>query len=284
MKIAVLCGYLPSLAELGRYTVDVNKAVYCARHGYTLFSPHEVDAKYADPQSHAGGFTWSRLAMLLELVDSGLFDWVWTVGADTLVTNMDRRLEDLIAVAETPGAKALPLPPAPPPSPLAPPRVIDWRAPPNWPRAGRKHLLICGERVTSLQADSFLLRCSDRGAGYVRDILAHYPDYQHAPWVEQQCMMDLREKHAALTYIVPQWMLNSYDYRRWHHVHPCYRDGTDCYGHRGQWQPGDFLIHWPAATLAERLKFLEEYRPQIVDSVPSRTLAPNESVEDRSWQ
>lgn len=265
-KIAVLTGIADGFyAPLAEHTIVENKQKYCLRHGYHLEVIYGVRPRFCDRGSHAGGFSWSRLEHLAEMLESGLYEWVWTVGADTLITNFTITLESIIAPSQTAEAEKTPLPVCPyfPNSP-APPKIIEWKAPPNHKITGRKHLLICGERVTSMQADSFLVRSSPEGAAYVRDILAHYEQYKHASWVENQTMIDLRDKHAAITYMVPQWRLNSVDYSRWYWLRPQYREGTDCYGNRGQWQQGDFLIHWPAATMEERMRFMEYYRTRIV--------------------
>jgi hypothetical protein len=261
--IAVICGYLDSLKPLADYTVEVNKREYCERHGYTLLIPRTINPKYVDPQSHAGGFSWSRLEYLRDSLLN--YEWVWTVGADTLITNMTKKLEGIISLADNPQAEALPLPVCPffKNSP-APPSVIKWKAPRGHRTTGKKHLLICGERVTALQADSFIMRGSQESVDYLTDILNQWPSYKHHPWVENQTMIDLRDKHASITHIVPQWMMNAYDYSRFYYLRPEYRSGTDCYGNRGQWRQGDFLIHWPASTLEQRLKFLEFYKPKIV--------------------
>lgn len=227
MKCACLTGCLPNYDALALYTIQINKSAYCSRHGYELEVVHSTRQKFLDPASHAGGFSWSRLEHMRDMLDSGKYDWVWCVGCDTLVTNMRLKMEEL----------------------------IDGTT---------KHVLISGERVAPLQADSFLVRSSPEGIGWLNDILSTYEQYRNHVWVENQAMIDRRERHASITQIVPQWRLNSYDYRRFYHVGPQYRDGTDCYGNRGQWQPGDFLIHWPAATLEERLKFLDEYVPHIL--------------------
>lgn len=224
MNIAVLTGNLPNYDDLAFFTTELNKGEYCQRHGYTLEVLHETRPKFQDPASHAGGFSWSRLERMAEMVESGKFDWVWCVGCDTLITNLTLKLEELTQTTSKP-------------------------------------VLICGERVAPLQADSFLV--SSSGSGWLRDILSCYEQYKHHGWVENQAMIDRRERHRDLLQIVPQWRLNAYDYRRFYHLGKQYRDGTDCYGHRGQWQPGDFLIHWPAATLGERFEFLMHYYPQI---------------------
>lgn len=227
MKIAILTGNLPNYDDLAFFTIGLNKAEYAERYGHTLEVIHDVRAKYRDGKTHASGFSWSRLEHLLDMVESGQFDWVWCVGCDTLITNLGLSLESLA-------------------------------------NSTMRHVLICGERVAPLQADSFLVRHSPEGIAWLKDILSCYPDYKHHPWVENQAMIDRRERHAAITQIVPQWRLNAYDYRRFYYLGNQYRDGTDCYGNRGQWQPGDFLIHWPAASLDERLGFLAHYYPQII--------------------
>ncbi len=264
MKIGVICGHLESLLPLARYTVHINKADYCNRHGYSLMVPTTILAQHQDPKSHAGGFTWSRLDFLLRTIESGKYDWVWTVGADTLITNFTIAMEDIIATAMTQEAERTPLPVCHDfPGSHAPKKVVHLVMPPGHVMTGKKHLLICGERVASVQADSFIMRSSLESADYLRDILSQYQLYKHHPWAENQTLIDMRDKHAAMTCIIPQWKMNSYDYSRWYGLDDRYRDGIDCYGNRGQWQPGDFLIHWPAATLEERLKFLEHYKPLI---------------------
>ena len=265
MRIAVLCACLPSYNDLGLYTIDLNKKPYCERHGYHLEVVRSIRPKFQDPNSHAGGISWSRLEHMAEMVESGNWDWVWVVGCDTLVTNMTIKLESIIAMSQTPEAEALPLPIARKvQNSPAPPEVIKWVAPENHVWTGKKHLLICGECVVTMQADSFLVRGSPEGSAYLRDIIAQYELYKHHVWVENQTMIDLRDKHAAITYMVPQWKLNAIDVSRWHSGHPVYRENLDCYGNRGQWQPGDFIIHWPAASLEERLQWLNEYTPKIV--------------------
>lgn len=264
-KIAVLTGNLPNYDALGQYTIWLNKSPYCTLHGYHLEVVRSVRKKFQDSRSHASGFSWSRLEHMAEMVESGKWEWVWCVGCDTLITNFNIRLEDIIAPALTPEAEIMALPRCPfyPNSP-APDKVIHWQAPPNHRWCGRKHLLICAEHVTPMQADSFLVRGSQEGSDYLRDILSHYEEYKHHAWVENQTMIDLRDKHAAITYMVPQWKLNSVDYMRWKDLRPTYRKGTDCFGNRGQWRPGDFLIHWPAASLDQRFIWLEQYSKHII--------------------
>lgn len=262
MKIAVLTGCLDDFMPLGKHTIYENKAEYCERHGYHLEIIREVRHRYRDPKSHARGFSWSRLEHLSELLAQGYFDWIWTVGGDTLVTNQAIRLEDIIATALTPEAQWRELPVCP--------EFSHYGVPPGhglWPRnsrrTGAKHLIVAGECAGSLQADSFIVKCSPEGRDWARDILSCYPAYKHHVWAEQRAMMDRIEKHAPITHIVPQHALNSCDPWVWRHLGGRYLHGRDLYGHRGHWEPGDFIVHWGGLPMSRRLFLLEKYWPLI---------------------
>jgi hypothetical protein len=264
-KFGVLCCHDSNYAEYAGRTVYRNKARYCVRYGYDLRVLRSA-GMFADPRSHAGGLSWARLNEMLKMVESGLYEWVWCVGTDTMITNMTLPLSRITNLAETPAAQELRLQPCPPfPNSPAPSGIIKWSNPPGHIDFGKKHLLICGERVTPMQADSFLVRGSPEGAAYLRDILAHYDTYKYHPWVENQVMIDLRDKHAAITYMVPMWMMNSVDFSQWYGSRDEYRDGTDCFGNRGQWVKGDFLLHWPGSKLGDRLRWLDIYEPKVIE-------------------
>ena len=54
--------------------------------------------------------------------------------------------------------------------------------------------------------------------------------------------------------------MNSYDYRIYG------VDGIDQLGYSGQWQHGDFVIHFPALHNPTRIQLMNQYIPNIVDS------------------
>lgn len=265
-RFAVLTGHLKDYAGLAARTIYHNKAQYANRHGYDLRVFRPVSGPYADQGSYTKGYSWARFAELLRLLKSGAYDWVWVCGADTLVTNQKMTLESLVEDAESPDAVAepMPTPAACPEYVKPPPAVIHYLAPRGHKRSGRKSLIVAGESVAPIQADSYLLKASPEGIAYAEDILAQYPKYKQHFWAENQTMIDLREKHAAITRIVPQWRLNAFDYSCFYSGGEIYTKGKDCYGNRGQWQPGDFLIHWPGVPLAKRLELLQKYEPLIV--------------------
>lgn len=258
----LLTGCLPNYDCLAAFTITANKLPYCHLHGYRLELCGQVSPPYRNGKSHASGYSWSRLARMLELVESGRYEWVYCVGCDTMITNFWIGLEDLVDYAGKPNG-ALPqithsLPPGVP-------REIPFTDRPlPYEPDGRTHVIFACDRASVVQADSFLVRGSTQGAAYLRDILATYPVYQTQPWVEQQAMADLRHRHAAITRIVPQGAMNSYDYSLYQARGPYYHLGVDCYGNRGQWKPGDFLIHWPSTPLSQRLELAQQYSREVI--------------------
>lgn len=262
MKIAVLSGYLDNYRELGKHTVDRNKGDYCKAHGYDLHLTRRVRPEHANPASHASGFSWSRLADMLDLVESENYEWVYCVGCDTLTTNYLMSLEWIIERVGPPRQK-LPIivDGMPPGVPLV---VTKSWEPTRYHPDGKTHVIFSCDRGSVVQADSFLVRGSKLGAAYLGDILSRYDAYKTQPWVEQQAMMDLRQRHASIMRIVPQHWMNSYDYSLYRHLGRWYQHGNDCYGNRGQWHKGDFLIHWPATSLAQRLELASKYLPEVI--------------------
>jgi hypothetical protein len=261
-RFCVVTGHLENFGPLAVKTVYRNKAEYCLWHGHQLKVHRTIDPAYYQPGSHANGHSWSRFAYLLHLVESGMFEWVWCVGCDTLITNFSKTLGEVVKLAE----RVVPLPKLKMARPKqAPPNVITrWDALGTLKPDGQSHLIVCGDRGSPVQADSFLVRCGPNGAAFLRDILSFYNTYKRHPWVENQAMIDLYTRYASITNILPQHVMNSYDYSLFHHLDPIYKEGVDCHGFRGQWQKGDFLIHWPATSLQKRLELVQQYEPMIV--------------------
>lgn len=272
VRFAILSGCLDNYLPLAKTTLYRNKADYCKQHGYDLVLCRALNRAYSNPRSHASGFSWSRLAMMLQLVESGKYEWVYCVGCDTMITNFRTKLEDLVEYAWIPKATLPELVFTLPPG--VPAVVIDHWPDPLYQPDGRTHVIFSCDRASVVQADSFFVRGSTQGAEYLKDILAQYRTYETLPWVEQQAMADLKDKHAAITRIVPQWVMNSYDYPLYRRIGPYYDRGLDCYGNRGQWKKGDFLIHWPATPLSLRLELARKYEKEVIHE-SSRAVSQN---------
>jgi mannan polymerase II complex MNN10 subunit len=77
-----------------------NKQEYCDRHGYTFVGEtdifHEKDEKGNQKPDRPA--SWSKIPLILKLMPE--FDFVFWTDADSVITNMDFKLEDVIADAE----------------------------------------------------------------------------------------------------------------------------------------------------------------------------------------
>ena len=99
MKIVVSSFYYPNYKELAEHTVHGNLRRYCEKHGY-IFHPHVVIDSFK-----GDGYQWlceagkkNAILVLKSLYDFRDCDYLFTVGADAIITNTNVKLEDLIKV------------------------------------------------------------------------------------------------------------------------------------------------------------------------------------------
>lgn len=124
-----------------------------------------------------------------------------------------------------------------------------------------KYHLIIGTDQNGLNADSFIIRNSEEGRYYVDYIIAGVDIYRDHPWAEQQAMIDCFDKFKDITKLVPQRTFNSYNYD----FYPqCPKPNLDKLGTDGNWQEGDFLIHWPGQTLERRIRHFHRYSQSVI--------------------
>jgi hypothetical protein len=149
-------------------------------------------------------------------------DWVWWLDNDALITNYDITLDT----------------------------IVDENF----------HVIITTD-IASINAGSFIVRNSLQGKDWLRFILEkgleHYKDNR---WPEQQPMTDFFLRFKDIIKVVPQCVMNSYDYNM-------YRvDPHDVQGYNGQWNKGDFVIHWPGLNNDLRIQLAKEYQKIIQDT------------------
>lgn len=172
-RICILTCHDDRYAQIAALTVYHNKAEYASRWGYDLVTLTKADNRYYDSKSHAGGLSWSRLRMAIDLSKTGQYDWIYVVGSDTLITNM-----------------AVPLT-----------NMIDEHY----------HFIICSD-MTEWNADSFLLRCSEQGIDFMEAVMSGYSRLKYHPIVEQQSMIEQRSSFPGIWKVLPQRTMNSYNY------------------------------------------------------------------------
>jgi hypothetical protein len=147
-------------------------------------------------------------------------EWVWWTGCDSLITNMTTKIED---------------------------------------RTDNNYHFVIATDCNGINADSFFVRNTEQGRGYIQLIMSKYNQYANHGWAEQQCMIDTYEENRDIIKIIPQREINAYQCS----IHPS-QPRVDKYGNDSDWQVGDFLIHWPATPLDMRIRLANEYMEKIV--------------------
>lgn len=233
MKLAISTIYTDNIKELAVITVEYNKRKYCEKHGYDL-SVKTKDFDY----KHTG---FEKISHVLKLLKSNKYSWVYWCGADTMITNYNIKLEDLID--------------------------DDY------------HFIISTD-IWDFNSDSFLIRNSPEGIKFFEHILSLHdtyvnkdgssvdfgirlPDGGLRAWGEQGAMVDLKEEYKNIIKVLPQKSMNSYLY----HLYPSdwHQKGLDCNGNDGRWSEGDFLVHWPGLPNDYRIHLAVNFIKKVIE-------------------
>jgi len=216
------------LADL---TWHQNKAKYAEKHGYSAF----LKTDGFQPGSDIG---FQKIYMAKEVfANNPDCEWLWWTGTDAMITNFACKMED---------------------------------------RIDNDYHVIIATDVNGINADSFLLRNSPEGREFLDEVLSkeeemipHWDKEQRAiaitlglPATSEHWpispFVHMNEKYASIAKIVPQRFMNSYNYHLYH-----YQDYRDKLGIDGNWQIGDWLIHWPGTSLEHRIHLAKFYMEHI---------------------
>lgn len=233
MKICVLSprSQMPEMVPLVAIT-DPAKRRYCKRHGYEFLTPTLPGNRCNEEEKY--GF--KRLVLLVDLLKSNAYDWIWVVGCDVLITNPSIKLESLI---------------------------------------DDNFGLVIGTEPGGVGMDSFLIRRARGGLELMERLLA-YRDHPVGGAHEQSTLDSIRSESevAKVIKVLPQRALNSYKYSTLHQyafLHPGFVTGTDALGNSGEWQPGDFVLHTPGLPKEDqKIKIFSEVIP-LIDEFPVTT-------------
>ncbi len=224
MKICVFSPF-SNLKELAELTVP-NKRKYCDRHGYELLTPPlggtgcNFDEMYGLRR---------RMPLVVELLKTNAYDWVWVVGVDVLITNMATNLRS----------------------------ILD-----------EDYGMVVGTEPTGVGMDSYLIRSRKGGLEFLERVVSH-KDAPLGAFQDQSTIDTLCRQEPELLKVVklvPQRQLNAYKYEYLHQygsLHPGFVTGTDCLGQSEEWQPGDFVLHVPGIGDGQKLTILQETLPLI---------------------
>ena len=218
MKFALVTAHNKIYQPLADLTWEKNKKLYAQKWGYDAVAVTDGFNSVLD-------IPWHRHRTIIQLLESGKYEWIHACGCDTMITNFDMRLE----------------------------HIIDDSAD-----------FIIATDCFNINNDSFLVRATPLAINwlkYLDGLQSHYAG-KH-PWNDQQAMIDNIERLGDRLKVVPQRVLNSYDYDQYPGSIPhVYK--RDIFGNDGQWQPGDFLIQWPGIPNDRRISLAQQMLNQII--------------------
>ena len=217
MTFALVTAHNAAYQPLADITWEQNKRLYAERHGYDAIAltAFNYPIKFS---------SFERTELVIDLLRSDKYEWIHACGCDTMITNFNIKLEDLI---------------------------------------DNEYDFIIATDCFNINNDSFLARATPTTIEWLKHVVDVREQYADAKWLDQSAMIDSIEMMSTKIKIVPQRFLNSYNYDLYPGSDPhIYK--KDLLGNDGQWAPGDFLIHWPGISLYQRIQLANSTLPQVI--------------------
>jgi hypothetical protein len=218
-----------NIQELADHT-DATKKEYCERYGYHWSVLTESDfVLKTEPYSVWMDFNKPHFIMNLFNTQPDI-EWLLFTECDATITNLTVPIEDKID--------------------------NDY------------HVVIPVDRL-NLNSGNFLIRNSQQGRAYVQAMIDRAVNYEkdQGPgstlkdkWGIQQFMIDTLDEFVSIIKIVPQRYMNSYQQELYDYCDV----RTDILGTSGEWQKGDWIVHWPGVTNSARLAHCKNLPDMIV--------------------
>jgi len=198
-KICLASIHTQDMEPLAKITWDQNKKLYCEKKGYDFRIKKQ-------PEPYQG---FDKILFLETIVNEGKHDWIFWCDCDTLVTNFEKNIEDLID--------------------------------------NEYHFLLTKD-WNDINGGVFLFKTSPEGLKYfyhIKEKMYEYASQNTYKFGEEQTAMiktcdDPQFKNIVK--ILPQRTMNSYPYDKVY-GHP--NGYLDKLGFNGNWEKGDFMIHIP---------------------------------------
>ena len=185
-------------------------------------------AKTDDFYGFPPGF--EKIQFLIDLLDTYAdAEWIWWTGTDSMVTNFETKIEDKIKF-----------------------EGIDPK------------VIMSSDFNFDINCDSILVKNTPEAKAWLQEIMDLMPRYADHQFKEQQAMLDIMDKYDDVVMIMPQHYMNSYEYKMYEVPPWNYTAAVDVNGHRGQWEPGDWLVHWPGTQPSERMELVKIYKDRII--------------------
>jgi hypothetical protein len=219
-KIIVYTLFNEKYYELANITVP-NKMEYCEKYNY--------DFQYRAEKFFYTHIGFEKIHRVLELFEKENFDILYWCGADTLITNFNIKITDLID--------------------------------------DEHDFFICGD-ANGINADSFVIKNTPKARCLLQEVLDfqlnnNYLYEKEDKYLNEQETLDMfiNNEYKDITKIYPQRVMNSYDYNLYptNHFGEQFKDKKDYLGNDGNWQPEDFLIHFPGQPLEGKIHYSKHY-------------------------
>lgn len=218
LKICVFVSGSKELQPLLEMT-NPNKMEYCTRHGYSFHYHGQGEKK------PIGGRPAERIASLLSVLRSQLYDYIFQLDADTIITNMETPVESLIDTGFG---------------------------------------LVIATDAFQVQAGSYVIQNRPICIEFLNTVW-EMRDPWPGPTTDQSAFDILLKtpRFSSMVKFVPQRALNSYQYKWYPLGGPKYVQGLDQFDNSGEWQPGDFVFHCPGLLLETKVVIMKEMLPKV---------------------
>lgn len=167
---------------------------------------------------------YEKIRHIMDLSKDNNNQWIFFLGCDTLIMNFNIKVESLINLA-----------------------------------APHQFLVIASDS-SGVNADSFILRNNKQGKEWLNLLWNKRVEWDKEYPYEQGAMWTYNQQFGDCIKLVPQKMMNSYDYKEKTHC----EHHKDRLGTYGGFTEGDFIVHWPTRSLKERLQLYAKYKTMII--------------------
>ena len=167
---------------------------------------------------------FEKIRYILNMLKTNKYEWIWFVGCDTLITNFNKKIESVISLAK------------------------------------KNESFIVATDCNGINMDSFLVKNSPDGIMLMEECFKSHLELNDKWCYEQKWFWDNQEKYKSIIKLVLQRTFNSYLCKR---LYPN-QSPMDTFGQSGEFERGDFLIHFPGMSLKNRLRLVAMFEPLIV--------------------
>ena len=226
----LLVVYDHNFSAISNITLDKNKKLYAQRHGYEIFEKTTWTSHF------------SRIHSVLEVFENNpCLEWLWYTDTDVLITNFKTSIQekttqalDLVISTDVNGINT---------------GSMLFRNSANTKKLLHELLNLEDQALQHWDSEQWAL---NQLFGFPGTHHPHYPRGQDlkipSPW-------------DTIAGIVPQRVLNSYDYNLYPYVPkpPLDKLLTD-----GSWAPGDWVVHFPGVSESEKINLCNSWQSKIL--------------------